>query len=98
MSFELLPVVTGFALHLYVTPDGSPLTDSWIAWAVPDVTAVLMLYDVELPRLTVREVGLAESEKSAAAAGLTVIVCVAGALEPPLLVAARLTVYEPEAV
>jgi hypothetical protein len=71
------PAVTEAGLNEPVTPAGSPLSASDTACALPEVTAVLTVNEVEAPALTLPEAGLIEIEKSLVAGALTVRLAVA---------------------
>ena len=63
-SVALLPDVTEVGLIVAVTPAGAPETDSETDCAEPEVVAVAIVAEVELPAVTVPLPGLAEIEKS----------------------------------
>src|SRR5690348_2481911 len=63
-SVALLPDVTEVGLIDAVTPAGAPETDSETDCAEPDVVAVAIVAEVELPAVTEPLPGLAEIEKS----------------------------------
>ena len=65
---ELPPAVTEAGLKLAVAPAGTPLTEKETVSAVPLVTAVATVYEVEPPCWTVWLAGLGAMEKSFAAA------------------------------
>ena len=90
VSVEELPAVTEVGLKPAVMPAGSPDADSATVCAEPEVTAVLTVVGVELPAVTVPEVGLTEIEKSLVTTGLTVseyvVLCVADVPVPVIVI------------
>jgi hypothetical protein len=71
------PAVTVEGENDGVAPLGKPLALSETDWADPDVTALETVVVVEDPAVTDPEAGLTDSEKSFAAAGVTLSVSVA---------------------
>jgi len=61
---ELAPAVTDVGLNDTVTPDGAPDADNDTVCALPDVTAVFTVADVELPAVTDPDDGDNDTEKS----------------------------------
>jgi hypothetical protein len=61
---ELPPAVTDVGLKLALAPDGRPETERLTLWALPDVTAVLMVVLAEPPWVAEMLPGLAAMEKS----------------------------------
>lgn len=77
VSVDDEPAVTDAGENDAVTPVGRPVAPSETVCAEPDVTAVETVADVPDPALTDADVGLTDSEKSFAAAAVTLSVSVA---------------------
>jgi hypothetical protein len=86
LNVELPPEVTEVGDSVAVTPAGAPETLSDTVCALPEVVAVAMVDEPEPPCAMETLAGLAEMEKSFAAAALTLKVtgveCVADAAVP----------------
>src|SRR6266436_2051266 len=64
LMVELCPADTEAGLNTTVTPLGCPVAVRVMVWALPEVTAVLMVLEPEEPCWMERLAGLAEIEKS----------------------------------
>ena len=64
LSVAELPAVTEVGFKVTVAPAGAPLAVRLMLWALPDVTAVPTVDDVELPAVTEPELGETATEKS----------------------------------
>ena len=73
---EDAPAVIVEGVNVTVVPVGSPLEVSARVWALPVVTAVLIVLEVDWPAGIVREVGDALIEKSSGTTAVTVSVTV----------------------
>jgi hypothetical protein len=78
-------LLTDAGLKLAVVPAGKPETASETLPLKPLIAPTVAMYVVLLPAVTVCDAGVAESEKSATAMGLTVRVTVAECVTMPLV-------------
>lgn len=78
--------VTGFGLlNVPVAPDGNPLTDRSTLVEKPPLFAIVTVYVVLPPRVTVRDAGDADSVKFGVAGALTTSVTVVACVSAPLV-------------
>jgi hypothetical protein len=86
-------------LNVALAPDGTPLADRFTVWALPEVTAVLMVVLTDPPAVTLTLDGEALMEKSLDAGGFTVRVTgtLTGELVAPVAEMVMVPLYVPAA-